>query len=132
MTGDAMKARLAGHLAQPDLSADVTARLPARRIDRYEAMHLETVACGALDLTQRAGIGFEMHAVPGGRRDPLPLLVFLVSLDVTSGADPRRDFGMHLNLLGTIGHPEVELPRARENRLLVAVVTAEGIVLGAG
>ena len=66
------------------------------------------------------------------RGDPLPFLLLTIALDVTGGADPGRDLGVHLNFLRAVGDPQIQLPRAREDRLLMAGVTAERVVLGAG
>src|SRR5580765_2256938 len=95
-------------------------------------MDLEPVASRALHVAQRTRVRLQMDAMPRGRGDPLPLLFFLVPLDVTAGADARRHLGVHLDLLRAIRHPEVELARAGEDRLLMATVAAEGIVLGPG
>src|SRR5204862_5302116 len=128
----AMEFRLTRHLAQADLSADVAACLPAGRVHRHEAVHLETVARGALHIAERARIRLEVHAVPRGCCDALPLFLLFVTLDVAAGADASRHLGMHLDFFGTIGDPEVQLPRAREDRLLVTAMAAQGIVLGSG
>src|SRR6185312_10106544 len=122
MARDAVESRLLSHLAELDLHVLVTARLAAGLVDRHEAMHLEAVAGGALDIAQRARVGLEMDAMARGRRDAFPLLFFLVALDVARGADPRGHLRMHADFLGPVGDPEVELPRAREDRLLVTVV----------
>src|SRR6266545_2968799 len=110
----------------------VAARLRARGVHRHEAMHLEAVARRALNVAQRAGIGLEMDAMARRRRDPLPFLFFAIALDVTARANAGRDFRMHRDFLGPISDPEVELARAGENRLLMAGVAAQGIMLGAG
>ena len=132
MAGDAMEFRLTRHLAQADLRADVAACLPAGRVHRHEAVHLETVARGALHIAERARIRLEVHAVPRGCCDALPLFLLFVTLDVAAGADASRHLGMHLDFFGAIGDPQVQLPRARENRLLVTAMAAQGIVLGPG
>src|SRR5438270_1384851 len=72
-----------------------------------------------------------MNAMPCGRRDALPLFFFLVALHVAAGADTRRHFGVHRDLLGTVGNPEIELSRAREDRLLMTGVAAQRVVLRA-
>ena len=125
MTRDAVEARLPGHFAEPDFSPDVAARLAASRIDGHKAVDLEAVAGRALHVAQRAGVGLEMDAMPRGCRDPFPFVLFAVALHVAAGAHTRRHFGMHLDLFGTIGDPEVQLARARKDRLLVTVVAAE-------
>src|SRR5689334_10288946 len=132
MARNAVESRLSGHLAEPDFGADVTTRLPARRIDRHEAMDFEAVTGGALHVAQRAGIGLEVDAMSRGGRDPFPFVFLFVSLHVTRRADARRDLRVHRDLFGTIRDPEIELPRAREDRLLMTVMAAEGVVLGAG
>src|SRR5262249_52313008 len=132
MAGHTVEIRLARHFPQTYFGTDVTARLPAGRVHRYEAMDLETVAGGALHISERAGIRLEVHAMPGGGGDALPLLLFFVSLYVAAGTDARRHLRMHRDFLGTIGHPEIELPRAGENRLLMAAVAAERVVFRAG
>src|SRR5262245_33174118 len=129
MAGHAVEIRLARHLSQAYFSTDVTARLPAGGVHRNEAVHFEPVTGGALHIAERARIRLEVHAVARGNGDALPLFLFFVALHVTAGADLRRHFGMHLDFLGTIGNPEIELSRARENGLLMAVVAAQRIML---
>src|SRR5436190_14789321 len=94
-------------------------------------MDLEAVAGRALHVAQRARVRLEVDAMPRGSRDPFPLVLFAVALHVAAGADARRHFGMHRDLLGPIGDPEVELSRAGEDRLLMARVAAQRIMLGA-
>src|SRR5262245_9745213 len=130
MARGAMKSRLLRHLAEPDLDIVVAAGLTACLVDGHEAMHLEAVAGRTLDVPQGTRIGLEMDAVSGRRRDALPLFFFLVAQHVASGADASRHFGMHADLLGPIRDPQIQLARTRENRLLMAVVAAERIVLG--
>src|SRR5436309_7595520 len=73
-----------------------------------------------------------MDAVPRGRGDSLPLLFFAITLHMAGGADTRRYLRMHRDLLWAVGDPEIELSRAREDRLLMTRVAAQGIMFGAG
>src|ERR1051325_6408136 len=99
---DAVESRLPRHLAEADLDRAMATRLPAGRVHGHEAMDLEPVARRALHVAQRAGIGFEVDAMAGG-----------------------RDLRMHLDLFRPVGDPEIELASAREDRLLVTVMAAE-------
>src|ERR1700756_2159001 len=115
MAGDAVESGLPRHLAKANLHVAVTSRLPACRIHRHEAMDLQAVAGGALDVAQRARIGLEVDAVARGGRDPLPFLFLPIALHVTLRAHSRRDLCVHLYTLRAIGHPEIQLPHARED-----------------
>src|SRR6266487_1144411 len=100
MARDAVKAGLPRHLAEPDFSPDVAARLAAGRIDGHKAMDLEAVAGRALHVAQRAGVRLEVDAMPRRCRDPLPFVLFAVALHVAAGAHARRHLGMHLDPFG--------------------------------
>jgi len=70
-----------------------------------------------------------MDSMSGGCGDPLPFL--LLAGHVTAGADPCRDLGVLADLIGPRRHPQIQLAHTGEHRLLVAVVTTEGVVLRA-
>src|SRR6266545_2227916 len=115
---DAVHATLSRHLAEADLRADVTPGLAARRVHGHEAVDFYAVAGRTLDLTQRARVRLEMHAVARSRRDPAPLVLLFVALHVTRRAHARRHLRVHLDLLGPVGHPQIQLAGAGEDRLL--------------
>ncbi len=124
----AVQVVLPRHRAEDDLRLFrlVAARLAARLVDGDEAMDLDPVALDAHEIGKR--VGLQMDAVAGRGHDALPDAV-RVLLDVARAADGVGDRRVRADILGPIQHPEIDLPDAGANRLLVAVVALELRVL---
>ena len=121
----AVTRRLSRHLAEDDvgLALLVTTALATRSTDRLEPVHFSTVARDALELPEVGRVGLEVDAMAGGRRDALPARA--IARDVAGLAHAVRHEGVLADVLGTLGDPDVELPRAREDRLRVTVVARQ-------
>ena len=122
-----MERRLALHPAQRDVRIHVTIRLGARLVHGHEAVHLNPMARHAHDVPERGRVGLEMGPVSCRGGHALPCLPPVRNVAVLADLVWHRCMGW--DFLGSFKHPVVELPRADKDRLLVAVVAAQRVVL---
>jgi hypothetical protein len=125
MATRAMAHGLPSHPAKHDTSFTrrMAIALAAGLAGGFESVHLGAMTCDALQISQCAGVGLQVNTVPRCGGNALP--GSRVTRDVATFTNSVGHFRMQTNCLRAFRDPQVELPRAGEHRLLVAVVTGQ-------